>query len=543
MKRRERGNVVGVSTDGEGEPEGRLVAGRYRLGPVIGIGSSAVVRRGRDVRNGVRVAVKLFHPGGSVHDRRQQRREMDALSRLDQHPGLVGLRDGGTESGRPFVVTDLVEGPTLAEQIGVAPLPPAQVRRLGAELADALAHVHDGGIVHRDVKPANVLLGPGDHAYLSDFGLIKAISASRLTGTGVWMGTLEYVAPEQIRGSDVTPAADRYALAAVAFEALTGAAVFAREDRAATLYAHISEPPPAASERIPALGPSVDAVLARGLAKSPDDRYPTAVAFVTALEAAIAATPGAGDAVPGRDAAVVAGPTIAGDAVPPPPPPPPPTTPPTTPPSSSSPPPPPPPPPPVSDPAGDGGPREAPRWRVPAIVGAVVVALLVIVGVVALTSGGGGTRTVTTFVGASTSAPATETTAAGPVPIGAVLPAALEGWQLAGADREVLGVELAGRGDVEVAEATRPGGFALLVGLQPDAEDGRVAVERLRSEIAGSRDGTVPLTGMASEATVQTSGGASVVAFADDRRAVLVLAGDRQTAVDLATATSTALAP
>jgi serine/threonine protein kinase len=524
---------------------GRVVGG-YRIDSELGRGGQAVVYRATQLSLQRTVALKVVAGQLSADSSFLERftREGIAAASLD-HPHIIPVFEAGEDDGIAYLAMKHVDGPSFDAVIRRSPgIAARRTLAILRQVAEALDYVAARGMVHRDVKPANVLLGPGDHAYLSDFGLIKAISASRLTGTGVWMGTLEYVAPEQIRGSDVTPAADRYALAAVAFEALTGAAVFAREDRAATLYAHISEPPPAASERVPALGPSVDAVLARGLAKSPDDRYPTAVAFVSALEAAIAATPGAGDAVPGRDAAVVAGPTIAGDAVPPPPPPPPPTTPPTTPPSSAPPPPPPPPPPsPVSDPAGDGGTGEAPRWRVPAIVGAVVVALLVIVGVVALTSGGGGTRTVTTFVGASTPAPATTTTAAGPVPIGAVLPGALEGWQLAGTDREVLGVELAGRGDVEVAEATRPGGFALLVGLQPDGEDGRVAVERLRSEIAGSRDGTVPLTGMASEATVQTSGGASVVAFADDRRAVVVLAGDRQTAVDLATATSTALAP
>jgi serine/threonine protein kinase len=211
--------VTGVRAD-EGDPEGRLVAGRYRLGPVIGIGSSAVVRRGRDLRDGVRVAVKLFHPGGTAQDRRQQRREMDALSRLD-HPGLVGLRDGGMESGRPFVVTDLVEGPTLAEQIAVAPLPPDQVRRLGCELADALAHVHAGGIVHRDVKPANVLLGDGSRAHLADFGIAKAVDGAEMTEAGMVVGTAAFLAPEQARGLEVGPPADVYALGLVLLEALT----------------------------------------------------------------------------------------------------------------------------------------------------------------------------------------------------------------------------------------------------------------------------------------------------------------------------------
>ncbi|MFB9382914.1 serine/threonine-protein kinase [Pseudonocardia petroleophila] len=270
-----------MSTDGEGEPEGRLVAGRYRLGPVIGIGSSAVVRRGRDVRNGVRVAVKLFHPGGSVHDRRQQRREMDALSRLDQHPGLVGLRDGGTESGRPFVVTDLVEGPTLAEQIGVAPLPPAQVRRLGAELADALAHVHDGGIVHRDVKPANVLLGDGTHAHLADFGIAKALDGAAVTEAGMIVGTAAFLAPEQARGEAVGPPADVYALGLVLLEALTGRREYpGRAAESATARLHRR---PHVPDGLPA---DLGAVL---VAMTEDD--PAARPTAAAVAAALAATP------------------------------------------------------------------------------------------------------------------------------------------------------------------------------------------------------------------------------------------------------------
>jgi len=112
------------------------VGNRYELGPVIGVGSSAVVRRGRDLRGGGAVAIKIFHPGVSPLTCRQQRDELRVRSRL-RHPGLVGLRGGGTEDGRPFVVTDLVEGPTLAKQIADGPLPPAQVRRIGTQLAAA----------------------------------------------------------------------------------------------------------------------------------------------------------------------------------------------------------------------------------------------------------------------------------------------------------------------------------------------------------------------------------------------------------------------
>lgn len=214
-----RGNANGVTAE---ERAGRVLAGRYEIGPVIGVGSTATVHRGHDLRDDLPVAVKLFHPGASADDVRRQRRETDALAGLG-HPGLVGLRDGGVDGeGRPFVVTDLVEGPTLAERIADAPLPPSRVARLGAELADALAHVHDGGVVHRDVKPANVLLGDGTRARLADFGIAKAVDAGAITGVGTVIGTAAFLAPEQARGEHVGPAADVYSLGLVMLEALTG---------------------------------------------------------------------------------------------------------------------------------------------------------------------------------------------------------------------------------------------------------------------------------------------------------------------------------
>ena len=198
----------------------RLIAGRYALGRVLGVGSSAVVHRARDLRSGDDVAVKRFHAGVSSHDLRQQHREMAVLARLD-HPGLVGLHDGGTEDGRPFVVTDLVEGPTLAQRISAGPIAPGAVRTLGRQLAEALAHVHSGGIVHRDVKPANVLLD-GLRPRLADFGIARALDGTSATATGCVVGTAAYLAPEQVRGEQVGPPVDVYALGLVLLEALTG---------------------------------------------------------------------------------------------------------------------------------------------------------------------------------------------------------------------------------------------------------------------------------------------------------------------------------
>jgi hypothetical protein len=197
-----------------------VLGGRYELGALLGTGASAVVRRASDRMSGRTFAVKLFHAGASAHDRRRQQREMRALAAL-HHPGLVGLHDGGVEAGRPYIVTDLVEGPSLAERIEKRPLDPAEVRRIGARLADALAHVHARGIVHRDLKPANVLLGR-DGPRLADFGIARALDGTAVTGTGYVVGTAAYLAPEQVRGEFVGPEADVYALGLVLLEALTG---------------------------------------------------------------------------------------------------------------------------------------------------------------------------------------------------------------------------------------------------------------------------------------------------------------------------------
>ena len=197
-----------------------VVGGRYELGALLGTGASAVVRRASDRVTGHTFAVKLFHAGASAHDRRRQQREMRALATL-HHPGLVELHDGGVEGDRPFIVTDLVEGPTLAERLEAGPLEADEVRRLGALLADALAHVHQGGIVHRDLKPANVLLG-ADGPRLADFGIARAVDGTAVTGTGYVVGTAAYLAPEQVRGEWVGPEADVYALGLVLLESLTG---------------------------------------------------------------------------------------------------------------------------------------------------------------------------------------------------------------------------------------------------------------------------------------------------------------------------------
>ncbi len=199
-----------------------LLGDRYELGPVIGTGSSAVVRRARDLFKHVPVAVKQFRPGASAADLRRQHQEIATLARL-RHPGLIQLRDSGTDDGATFVVTDLAEGPSLAERIRSGPpLPPDAVRGLGRQLASALAYVHASGFVHRDVKPSNILLEHGLQPRLADYGIACALDRTATTLSGRVIGTAAYLAPEQARGDPVTPAADVYALGLVLLETLTG---------------------------------------------------------------------------------------------------------------------------------------------------------------------------------------------------------------------------------------------------------------------------------------------------------------------------------
>ena len=200
-----------------------LVAGRYRLDRILGAGGAAIVHEGCDLDTGERVAVKVYRSDGSGHPT-QHHRELKALTSL-RHPGLVALLDGGTEpgpDGRTYVVTDLVEGPSLARRLDAGPLSADEVRVLAIGLGEALAHVHARGFVHRDVKPANILLEHGHRPRLADFGIARALDGTVYTATGAVAGTAAYLAPEQVRGEAVDPSVDVFALGLVLIEALTG---------------------------------------------------------------------------------------------------------------------------------------------------------------------------------------------------------------------------------------------------------------------------------------------------------------------------------
>ncbi|GHK01146.1 serine/threonine protein kinase [Streptomyces sp. Y2F8-2] len=198
-----------------------MVGGRYRLGDRIGRGGAADVHEAFDVRLGREVAVKLFRPDTDPRMEERFSEEAVLLARM-QHPGLVTIYDAGRHGGRAYLVMQLIRGETLRARLAAGPLPPERVAELGAALAQALAHVHGAGIVHRDVKPSNVLLNASGAPHLADFGIARLVNATRHTASDVLIGTAAYLAPEQVMGKEVGPPADVYALGLVLLECLKG---------------------------------------------------------------------------------------------------------------------------------------------------------------------------------------------------------------------------------------------------------------------------------------------------------------------------------
>lgn len=245
---------------------GELLDGRYELGAVIGRGGMADVHRATDVRLRRAVAVKLFR--AETQRSSSEARLLAALS----HPGLVTVYDAAPEHDRPYLVMQLVEGPTLRRRLDLdGALAPGEAARLGARLADALAYVHAHGIIHRDMKPANVLLDRDGTCFLTDFGIARALGSARQTSTGHCVGTAAYLAPEQLRGEPVGPPADVYALGLVLLECLTGSTEYDGSDVEAAV-ARLSRPP-----RLPAwLPPAWTATLAAMTAGDPSQRPPAA---------------------------------------------------------------------------------------------------------------------------------------------------------------------------------------------------------------------------------------------------------------------------
>jgi serine/threonine protein kinase len=243
---------------------------RFVGGELIGRGPGTEVYRAHDKVLDRSVAVKLFAPDGDALARERMDREGRALARLD-HPGLVAVYDSGTYEFRPYLVMQLIVGPTLQARLLEGPLPVPAVLELAARLADALGHVHGRGVVHRDLKPANIFLDPNGRPVLGDFGIALLAGQSRLTSYQEIVGTPAYLAPEQVRGVVVGPAADIYALALVLIECLTGEVEYAGGTKVEAALARLSRAP-----RIPAGIPNRFADLLRAMTHDQPARRPDA---------------------------------------------------------------------------------------------------------------------------------------------------------------------------------------------------------------------------------------------------------------------------
>ena len=276
---------------------GSLLAG-YQLEMQIGAGGMAVVYRARDERLGRLVALKVLAPALASDPgfRRRFIAESRAAAAVDD-PHIIPIYEAGEADGALFIAMRFVGGGDLRgvlDREGV--LAPIRAVAFISPVASALDAAHGAGLVHRDVKPANILVDTRhdrpEHVYLSDFGVSKgAISSVSLTGAGHFLGTPDYSAPEQIQGLTVDGRADQYALACVAYQLLAGSVPFERDQGMAVLFAHMSEPPPSLGRLRPDLPTAVDEVLARGMAKVPEKRFGSCSGFADALRDALGLAP------------------------------------------------------------------------------------------------------------------------------------------------------------------------------------------------------------------------------------------------------------
>jgi serine/threonine-protein kinase len=260
--------------------------GGYRLERLLGRGGMSSVFLAEHLRLRRKVALKFLAPELAEDERFRERflRESQLASSLD-HPNIVPIYDADEVDGTLYIAMRWVEGIDLRELLRRdSPLDATRAIAIAAQAAAGLDAAHRRGLVHRDVKPGNILIGEDDHVYVSDFGLTKqASSQTGLTATGQLVGTLDYVAPEQIQGQAVDGRTDVYSLSCVVYQSLAGARPFERDAEVAIIWAHMQEPPPALSEKRPDLPRELDALFAKGMAKNPNDRYATCGEFVDAL--------------------------------------------------------------------------------------------------------------------------------------------------------------------------------------------------------------------------------------------------------------------
>jgi serine/threonine protein kinase len=272
-------------------PVGEVIADRYELEEVVGVGGMSRVYRAHDRSLERTVALKLLHDhyaeDGDYVER--FRREARAVAQLS-HPGIVTVIDRGDDDGKPFIVFEYVDGENLRELlVRCGALSIRQVLELGGEIARALAFAHQHGLVHRDVKPQNVILSGDGRAKVTDFGIARSLEVEHgVTQTGTVMGTSSYISPEQARGERVDAASDIYSLGAVLFELLTGKPPFDGDNFVAVAMQHVSQPAPSILDRRPDCPVRLARAVERALAKRPEDRFSSMDAFAAELEACLA---------------------------------------------------------------------------------------------------------------------------------------------------------------------------------------------------------------------------------------------------------------
>lgn len=267
------------------------LAGRYRLGEVVGRGGMGEVWSATDLRLDRAVAVKLLSAQMASEPGVRDRFDVEAHSaaRLT-HPNVVLVYDSGEEDGTPFLVMELLPGRTLADELTAGPLEPDRARRIGLEVLSALAASHQAGILHRDIKPGNVLLTTDGTAKVGDFGIAKSTEGLNLTSTGMIVGTAAYLAPERVTGTSASPQSDIYAVGVVLYEALSGRKPFNADTPIGIMRAVEAHDVVPLSQICPGLDPHLVAAVEQAMAKEPARRFATASEMAAALQGSSAVT-------------------------------------------------------------------------------------------------------------------------------------------------------------------------------------------------------------------------------------------------------------
>jgi eukaryotic-like serine/threonine-protein kinase len=269
---------------------GEVVAGRYELEELVGTGGMSSVFKARDTLLERHVALKILHPHFTEDEQYVERfrREARAVASLS-HPNIVTILDRGEDEGRQFIVFELVEGRTLAEALrDEGRLPVRRALEIAIQVARGLGFAHEQGLIHRDVKPQNVILNGDGRAKVTDFGIARSLDVQGVTQSGAVLGTSNYIAPEQASGRPVDRTTDVYSLGVVLFELLTGEVPFPGESFVAVAMQHVSEPPPSVLEVRPDVPVRVARAVDQALEKDPAERFPTMDAFAAELQACLA---------------------------------------------------------------------------------------------------------------------------------------------------------------------------------------------------------------------------------------------------------------